>query len=562
MEYAVIAALTVIGIVAVNAVAPPVGVAAPLILVAAGVGISLIPGVPHLEIDPELILAGVLPPLLYSAAVSVPAMEFRCDLSAISGMSVLLVIVGSVAMGFFFYWAIPDIELPIAIALGAIVSPTDAVATNITKRMGVSPRVVTVLEGESMLNDASALVLLRSAVAAAAVSVSLWEVALDFAKSVVFAVIIGAVVGYLGLRLRKRITNVASSTAISFVLPFVAYVPAEGLDASGLVAAVTAGLVTSALATRYLGPQDRISQTQNWQTIELLLEGLIFSIMGLELIGIVDEVRENHGSVWFAVAIGAVAVPLILIIRAGYVFGVLVLERRRARRGEESRDQLSRFADLAGGMDDARKKRLFTRRVKQRQADVDYLSDQRLGRREGMVLVWAGMRGALTLAASQTLPAGTSSRSTLVLIAFVVAAGSLLIQGATLPWLVHRLGLLSETTGADEAEESGLLDQLSKTASGVLEGPALRRADGSEFDPQAIDLLRAALVRERGEDDRETHHDYASQIVELRLKVIDAQRRHLTDARRVGLYSTEALRHALAVLDAEQISAELKNDQG
>lgn len=558
MEYVVIVVLAVVGIVAVNSIAPRVGVAAPLILVAAGVAVSLIPGVPHLELNPEFILAGVLPPLLYSAAVSVPTMEFRRNLSAIAGMSVVLVIVGSLAMGLFFWWVIPDISLPIAIALGAIVSPTDPVATNIIKRLGVSPRVVTVLEGESMLNDASALVLLRSAIAAAAVSVALWQVALEFVKAVGIAVVVGALVGYLGLRVRKVIPSATSATAISFILPFVAFVPSEALGGSGLVAAVTAGLVTSALSAKYLRPQDRISETQNWRTIELLLEGAIFSIMGLELFKIVDEVRDRHGSVWFALGIGVAALALVLVIRSVYVLMVLMVERRRARRGEESRGQLAESASRAEGIDDQRKQRYFTRRVKQRVADVDYLSGTRLGMREGAVLVWAGMRGAVTLAASQTLPADTPARSTMVLIAFVVAAGSLLIQGGTLAWLVRWLGLMSDTTAADEAEESGLLDELSDAAAHVLEDPGLRRPDGTEYDPRAVQLLKSALVRERSEEDTESRPIYGDQVNELRLKVIAEQREYLMGARAVGQHSTEALRHALRMLDADQLSAQLK----
>lgn len=560
MEYAVIAVLGVIGIVAVNAIAPRVGIAAPLILVAAGVAVSFVPGVPHIEINPEIILAGVLPPLLYSAAVSVPTMEFRRNFSAISGLSVLLVIVGSVLMGLFFWWVIPEISLPIGIALGAIVSPTDAVATNIIKRMGVSPRVVTVLEGESMLNDASALVLLRSAVAAAAVSVTLIEVAFDFVKSVAIAVVIGALVGYIGLRVRKKLRNPTASTAISFVLPFIAFLPTEALDASGLVAAVTAGLMTSALSGKYLNPQDRISETQNWHTIELLLEGAIFGIMGLELLGIVAEVKQSPNSVWSAVGLGMAALMLVLVIRALYVTMVLLLERRRARRAVASRGILEDFASKAGQIDDQRKRRMFTKRVKQRTADVDYLADSRLGRREGAVLVWAGMRGALTLAAAQTLPANTPARSMLILIAFVVAASSLAIQGGTLPWLVRRLGLISATSAADVAEESGLLDKLSDAASKVLDDPELRRPDGTEYDPRAIRWLRVALVRERGEESRESRPVYGTQINELRLKVIEEQREYLIGIRSVGEYSTDALRHALRLLDADQISAQLRNE--
>ena len=167
MELAPALVVAVIGIVAVTRIAPRVGVAAPLLLVLLGVVASLLPGAPGLEIEPEWILAGVLPPLLYSSAVSMPGMDFRRDFGAIAGLSVVLVVVSAVVLGVFFSRVL-DISLATGIALGAVVSPTDAVATSITKRLGVSPRLVTVLEGESLLNDASALVLLRSAIAATA----------------------------------------------------------------------------------------------------------------------------------------------------------------------------------------------------------------------------------------------------------------------------------------------------------------------------------------------------------------------------------------------------------
>ncbi|MFC6345164.1 cation:proton antiporter, partial [Nocardioides hankookensis] len=176
---------------AVTAFASRLGVAAPLLLVVVGVVASLLPGVPEVDIDPEWVLIGVLPPLLYSASVSMPAMDFRRDFTAIGSLSVVLVVVSAVVVGAFLAAVVPGIELRTGIALGAIISPTDAVATTIVKRLGVSPRVIAVLQGESLLNDATALVLLRSAVAATAFSV--WGVAWDFVLAVVVAVAIGLV---------------------------------------------------------------------------------------------------------------------------------------------------------------------------------------------------------------------------------------------------------------------------------------------------------------------------------------------------------------------------------
>jgi len=188
MDPLLVGLLAAVVVIATTALAPRAGVAAPLILVVVGVGISALPGVPPIEVPPELILAGVLPPLLYSTAVSLPTMDFRRDLATIGGLSVVLVVMTSVLLGLVYSWILPDLGLAGGIALGAILSPTDAVATSVTRRAGAPPRVITVLEGEGLLNDASALVVLRSAVAATAVTVSFGEVVGDFAWAVAGAV--------------------------------------------------------------------------------------------------------------------------------------------------------------------------------------------------------------------------------------------------------------------------------------------------------------------------------------------------------------------------------------
>ena len=176
-------------------------------LVAIGVGASFLPLFDTIEIEPEWILAGVLPPLLYSSAVSMPAMNFRREFGAISGLSVRWSIASSLVLGVFFMLVIPDLGFAWGVALGAIVSPTDAVATSIIKQTSVSKRVVAMLEGESLLNDATALVLLRTAIVATAASFSFWAAAGTFAYSVVIAIIIGVLVGWGNLVVRKRVTD-------------------------------------------------------------------------------------------------------------------------------------------------------------------------------------------------------------------------------------------------------------------------------------------------------------------------------------------------------------------
>ncbi|MFI1030279.1 cation:proton antiporter [Streptomyces sp. NPDC020951] len=245
MEPTVVAVVGVISMVAVAMFSKRLGLAEPLSLVVVGAALSFVPGVPHVSIEPEWILAGVLPPLLYSAAVNMPANDFRRNFRAINTLAVWLVVVTTLGAGVFFHALVPDIGWPVAFALGAVISPTDAVAaTSVGKRLGLPHRLLATLEGEGLVNDASSLVLLRSAVAAMAGTVSLWSVAGSFVYSVVVAVAIGLVIGHVNVRIRARLNDAVLSTAVSFAVPFIAYVPAEELHASGVLATVVTGVVT------------------------------------------------------------------------------------------------------------------------------------------------------------------------------------------------------------------------------------------------------------------------------------------------------------------------------
>ena len=528
-----VAVLGLLAIAGAATLGPRLRVAAPLLLVVLGTGVSLLPGVPPFHVEPEWILAGVLPPLLYSASVSMPAMDFRREFAAIAGLSVALVVVSSLVLGVFFAWAVPGLGLAWGVALGAIVSPTDAVATSIVKRLGVSPRAVTVLEGESLLNDATALVVLRAAIAGAAASVSLWGVLGDFLFAVAVAAVIGGVVGRGGLVVRARVVDPTANTVLSFTVPFLASVPAEELGASGLVAAVAAGLVTGRRGPRVLPARHRLSDAQNWRAIELVLEGAVFLVMGLELTAVVGDVRDDHAGIGSAVAVAAGALLLTVLVRAAYVAPLLAGLRRRARRGERMKPRLSqmmeRLDDPAATETEFRRgpgrnrppsatrlERMRTR-VRRVGADIDHFLAQPLGWREGAVVVWAGMRGAVTLAAAQTLPEDAPSRSLLVLVAFLVAGASLLVQGGTLPRLVARV-------------------------------------DPARAEPESPEeRARLSALLQRARDTVPAAPDGAYLFA-----VIDAQRQALLDARDDGAFGAEQLTAALAVLDADQVRLELR----
>jgi len=537
----VIAASTVIG--------PRLGIASPLVLVAIGVGVSFLPIFGSTHIDPEWILEGILPPLLYSSAVSMPAMNFRREFGAIGSLSVVLVVASALILGVFFMLVIPDLGFAWGVALGAIVSPTDAVATSIIKQMPVSRRVVAMLDGESLLNDATALVLLRTAIVAAAASFSFWGAVGSFAYSVAVAAVIGWLVGWLNLAVRKRITDPTANTVISFAVPFLASVPATLLGASGLVAAVVAGLITGILAPRQLSAQNRLSDSQNWRTVELVLEGAVFLTMGVQIRSIVLNVEKDHGGVWLAVLIAVGALLLTIVVRAAYVAPLLGILSRRGARTAQMRERMQgvqQKLDTPEGTKEAygeftTRKRAsdrdlsrFAFRVTQAIADIDYFLRQPLGWRDGTIVVWAGMRGAVTVAAAQTLPDDTPQRSVIVLIAFAVAALSLLIQGGTIGPLLRRLAPVRDDGAADVArtEERARLMQLLRSSAESIPQPP--QHDGP---PTPADFTVAKKHR---------------------LDVIAAQRAELLDARDHGTFDADLLATELANLDATEIAIDMR----
>ncbi len=528
------------------------GIAAPLLLVLGGIGVSLLPGTPEIEIEPEWILAGVLPPLLYSASASMPATRFRRDVTAIGGLSIVLVVLSAVVLGLFFAWLMPGLDLGWGIALGAIISPTDAVATTIVRRLGVSHRVVAILEGESLLNDATALVLLRAAIAGAGASVSLWGVAGTFVYSLIVAVAVGLGVGHLVLWLRARMDDPAVNTLVSFTTPFLAAIPTSELGASGLVAAVVAGLATGRHAPEVLSVRHRLSDSQNWRMVELVLEGGIFLVMGLQVSSIIDDVQGDHAGIGRAIALAVGALAVTVAVRTAFVAPLLTTLRLLRSRSEQVRPwlisaqhqldagDLGQFARQRrwrsrSGITEATVERLRTR-LRRGLASIDYFLAEPLGWPEGVIVVWAGMRGAITLAAAQTLPTETPDRSLLVLVAFLVATGSLLVQGLSLPWVIARVRPAGPDPVAEREEQRRIADLLRATA---------ESAGGATDEREPTDGFRTTAEPDLDAGRRR------------KLAMIAAQRAALLDARDDGTFSEQGLDVALTTLDVDQIRLEL-----
>ncbi|MEV1007072.1 sodium:proton antiporter [Streptomyces sp. NPDC049881] len=564
MELTLIAVVGVVAIVAVAAFSERLGLAAPLGLVVVGIAVSFVPGVPRPEIEPDWVLAGALPPLLYSAAVNVPAIDFRRNVKPISGLAVLLVAVTTLGAGWLFHLLLPGVGWPAAFALGAVVSPTDAVAaTAVGRRLGLPARLLTVLEGEGLVNDASALVLLRSAVLATAGSVTLAEVAGHFVYSVVLAVAVGAVVGVVNVRVRALLEDSVLNTAISFVVPFVAFVPAEELEASGVLAVVVAGLVTGHRSPERLRAVDRLAEATNWRTLAFLLEGGIFLLMGLSLHGLLDEVHDEGLGVGRALAIGLLASAFVIVVRMVFVAPLVAALRNDERRAARAKPHLARMQErLAGLQEERRVSEKRMRRIEQRTAQVvariDFMLREALGWRGGVVLAWSGMRGAITVAAAQTLPEDTPYRPQLVLIAFVVAVTTLLLQGLTLPWVIRAVRVPGDDPERLREEYARLLGELGAAASDVLDAAERPAPGGAVYDPAIVSRVRSDFAfRGRGpepvgEADREALETGREQYVRLRLRVLEAERAAALAARAKGVYSSRALSQVQHRLDVEE----------
>ena len=606
-----IALLGMLIIVATQFIAPKVGVASPLILLGVGLAIGFLPQVGAIEIAPHIILEIILPPLLFSAAVRMPTMDFRREMQAVAMLAIPLVFISSFAIGFLINWMVPQISLAWGVALGAVLSPTDAVAVTIAKRSGVSHRIITVLEGEGLFNDATSLLLLAAAMKAGlAADNDALNPALLTGRVLIalgIAIVVGLIVGEVGVRIRSIIKDPSTDTVFSFAMPFIASIPAEHVGGSGLVAAVVAGLVSGRRAGMISAQNRRFSQ-QNWSTMTLMLESGIFLAMGLQAFGIIEDADGDGGGLARAAVIAVIAGSLIMVIRALFIAFMLTwLDHRSKHRKRRYEAQAGRLEAFEQRMAQActvdsevlasrnlseeqwiktmarwrRRLKIAERQHAVRRSDIDYFEKEPLGPREASVIIWSGMRGAITLAAAQTISAAAPMRSFLLTIALFIASGALVIQGLSLPWLIRLIK--PKMASADISEEER--EELRQVMSSALVDTALAQAI-KEVDAQT--LLSAGVSRSLsrlgnvvdlqsspssgavseplpdtdGENEatpvemsgEEVERSFTrEQIRELALEAIHAQRDALLQARDEGIFSSAALEGALARLDNEEM---------
>jgi CPA1 family monovalent cation:H+ antiporter len=494
----------------------------PLVLIGSGIVLGFLPFVPEVHLHEEVVLLGLLPPLLYSAALQTSLVDFNANRRPILLLSVGLVIFTAVGVAFVVKWLVPDMEWALALAVGAVVAPPDAIAaTAIGRRIGLPRRIVTILEGESLLNDATALVTLRTALAAAAGSVALWEVGLDFVVAAGGGVLVGIATFVVVAKVRKKVTDPLLDTAISLVIPFAAYVAAEEVHASGVLAVVVAGLLLGHKAPILQTAPSRIAERTNWRTIAYVLENTVFLLIGLQAQWIVEEVADSTLSPARVVAVCAASLVAVIVLRLLWVFP-------------------ARYLLVRPG------------------------PDPRTGRKPPwtytFVLGWAGMRGVVTLAAAFVVPEDTEYREIVLLIAFTVVAGTLFLQGMTLPWVARRLKVPPPDRAEDALARATLLQQATMAGIEVLE-------EETAEDPHRVRASIKSRLEQRNfaaweqlgsaNGDQETPSQTYARV---RLEMIEAERGKVLEVRSRGQVPQDVVREVLGMLDVEESMLDYATD--
>lgn len=518
IEFLVIALAVAI---ALTYVARRLRIADPILLMLGGIALSQMPDLPSIELAPDVVFLLFLPPILFAAAYFTPIRDFKANLRPILLLAVGLVLFTTVTVAFVAQ-QLTGMPIAAAIALGAIVAPPDAVAaTAVFRRLGVSRRIVTILEGESLLNDASALIAYRAAVAASgvgatAVAFSLGEASIDFVVVAVGGLAVGAIVGALVTRTLSRTADPTIEVIVSLLAPVTAYLAAEELGLSGVLATVVAGLITGQRAARVLSPDARLMGFGVWQTVIWLINALVFMLIGLQFPAILEAVLAEYRPGQLA-AMGLAVSATVIVARIVWVYPASYLPR------------------------------LLSARLRAR--------DPYPSPRAVFIVAWAGMRGVVSLAAAFALPAGFPARDLILFLTFCVITATLVGQGLTLPWLIRHLGVLAPA-GQDGEEvharlaavEAALqrLEELRHDYPGHL--PLIDQL-GEELEHEAGHVLPSPGA---GPDDAEQELlDHRA----IRSALLVAQREAVIGLRDAGVINDETLRAIERDLDLEALRA-------
>src|SRR5215210_363490 len=509
-----------------SALARRLSVPYPIVLVVGGALFGFVPGLPEVKLDPEVVLVVFLPPLLYGSSIFANFGDLRANLRALTLSTVGLVLATMCAVAWAAHALVPGLPWEAAFVLGAIVSPTDPLAAaTIMRRLDAPRRLVSAIEGEGLFNDATALVAYRVAVAAVvAGSFSLPGAGLEFILGATGSVAIGIAVGWIAAEIRKRTTDAQLSVTISLLTGYAAFVPADAIGASGILATVTAGIYMGIRAPQILPARTRLQSYFVWDILDFIVNAILFVLIGLQLRAVVDALSGYSASTLggYALVVTGVVVGTRLVWFFTVPYLVRAIDRRPAQRA------------------------------------------RRVGARWRLVMAWSGMRGAVSLAVALALPLTTDAgggfpqRDLIVFLTFAVIFFTLVVQGLSLPALIRHLGVSDGGADADEEVRARLV--ATKAAIERLDALAGEEWTSDETVERMHALYeyrkrrfaaRAGKIEDEGYEDRSLTYQ---QMVQL---VLGAQREALLRMRSDGELSNEAMNRILRELDLEESRLEI-----
>jgi Na+/H+ antiporter len=501
----------------------------PILLVLAGLVIGFIPGLPVIHLDPDVVLLLFLPPLLYRSACTTSWIDFKASIKPISRLAIGLVVFTTVAVAAATHYFIPAMGWAPCFVLGAIVSPPDAVAAaSIIRSMGLNKRIATIIEGESLVNDASALVVYRYAVAAVvSSSFVLWKAGLQFLIVTAGGILIGVASGYLFcFILRKTRNNAMAQNSLSLLAPFITYPVAEHFEVSGVLAVVCAGLVTSWQSSYIFSYQGRTQSDAVWNMVTFLLNGVIFILIGLELSEIISNLQgfKLSALIFHGLMISLVAILVRLLFIAPAIF----------------------YPRLLG--------------------TKTHVAEQTFDWRNVLILSWAGMRGVVSIATAMALPFVNSAgkvfpnRNVILVLTFIILVVTLVGQGLSLPLLVRRLHVNATGKGRDN-EEYQLRLLLLKSALDFINTHFSGKQVNKEVAEQVQQLyeLRLAWLSGKYLSEKETAKQnpegrtVLEQVIHAQLAATDFNRELLIKLYRDGIYSAETIRKLEKEMDLDEL---------
>jgi CPA1 family monovalent cation:H+ antiporter len=509
-----------------SALARVLSVPYPIVLVLGGALFGFVPGLPEVKLDPEVVLVVFLPPLLYGASIYANFADLRANLRglALSTVGLVLATMGAVAVAA--HALIPGLPWEAAFVLGAIVSPTDPLAAaTIMRRLDAPRRMVSSIEGEGLFNDATALVAYRVAVAAVvAGSFSLADAGLTFVLGAAGGVAIGLAVGAVVASVRRRTTDDQVNVTISLLTGYAAFVPADAIGASGVLATVTAGIYMGIRGPAILPARTRLQGYFVWDILDFIVNAILFVLIGLQLRAVVDALSGYSASTLggYALAVTGVVVGTRLVWFFTVPYLIRAIDRRPAQRA------------------------------------------RRVGAPWRLVMAWSGMRGAVSLAVALALPLTTDAgggfpkRDLIVFLTFAVIFFTLVVQGLSLPALIRRLGV--SDGGADAQEE--IHGRLVATKAAIEQLDALAEEEWTR--DETVERMRALYeYRKRrfaaraGHIEDDGYEDRSLAYQQMLQLVLRAQREALLRMRSDGKLSNEAMNRILRELDLEESRLEI-----